>query len=60
MAGSNVGLRRTTINVIDRRSDNKNIVSAHHQVERVDRANDLYHSWQAPKHHETNAWLVKE
>ncbi len=60
MAGSNVGLRRATINVVDRRSDNKNIVSAHHQAERVDRANNLHHSWQAPKRHETYAWLVKE
>jgi hypothetical protein len=60
MAGSNVGLRRATINVVDRRSDNKNIVSAHHQAERVDGANDLHHSWQASKRHKTKAWLVKE
>jgi hypothetical protein len=60
MAGSNVGLRRATINVVDRRSDNKNIVSAHHRAERVDRANDLHHSWQVPKRRKTNAWLVKE
>ncbi len=38
----------------------QNIVSAHHQAESVDHANDLHHSWQVPKHHETNAWLVKE
>jgi hypothetical protein len=42
------------------KSNNKNIVSAHHQAEREDRANNLHHSWQVPKRHETNAWLVKE
>jgi hypothetical protein len=60
MAGSNIGLCRTTINIVDRRRDNKNIVSAHHRVECVDHANNLHRSLQAPKCHETNALLVKE
>ncbi len=60
MAGSNVRLHRTSINVVDCKSNNKNIVSAHHQAECVDCANNLHHSWQAPKRHKTNAWLVKE
>ncbi len=39
---------------------NKNIESAHHQAKCVDHANDLHHSWQAPKRHETNDWLEEE
>ncbi len=38
----------------------KNIVSAHLRADSVDRANNLHHSWQAPKCHKTNTWLVKE
>jgi hypothetical protein len=53
-------LRCATINIVDYRSDNNNIVSAHHQAKRVDRTNNLHHSWEAPKHHKTNAWSVKE
>jgi hypothetical protein len=60
MVESKIRLHHATINVVDRRSDNENIVSAHHQAKHEDRANDLHHSWQAPKRHKTNAWLVKE
>jgi hypothetical protein len=60
IAGSKIGLHRATINIVHRRSDNKNIMSAHHQAEGVDRANNLHHSWQVPKCHETNARSVKE
>jgi hypothetical protein len=59
IAGSNIGLCHGTINVVDCRSNNKNIVPAHHQAECVDCANNLHHSWQVPKHNKTNAWLVK-
>jgi hypothetical protein len=51
-----------TINIVDcRNNDNKNF-TPHITKQNTNDCTDSnwYHSWQVPKHHKTNAWLVKE
>ncbi len=42
-----------TINFVVCRSNNKNIVSAYHQAERVDHTDNCHHNQEAPTRHET-------